>query len=207
MKDTHESLQLTKRGRIVAGTAAGALVLGAALGLAIHEKHESDKSTATKQVEALKNVHSILNNVVMLKSGAILRSTPETLNGTPDNGEPNNIEQTVPKDKVLVVRLAGMDEEHHPGWIAFAEPDADVSTFTSLKDRAKHTVWANYASLMEQGMVIETAYQPVSADPVLRFSTNPLAKTPNHGRYATSMEANEKQAGIAQFILTGDLNK
>lgn len=199
-----EPLRLSKRGRAVVGTAAGALVLTGALSMALHDKHESDHSISAQRIEALKGADSILNNVIILKSGTQLRTTPETQNGTPDNGEPNNIDRIVPKGKVMVVRQPEMDEERHPGWIAFAEPDADFSTFKSLEARAEHTLWANYASLVEQGMVTETGYQSVSNEAVLHFTGNPLQKTPNDATFAASIEPDEKGAGIARFIVTGE---
>jgi hypothetical protein len=204
MNTSHEPLKLTKRGRIAAGVLAGVLTAGGAIAYANHESQENDKKITTERVEALKNAHSVLNNVIMLKNGTRLRTTPETLNGTPDNGEPNNVEHIIPDGKVMVVRMAEMDEENHPGWIAFAEPEADVASFTSLEQRASHTLWANYTELVSQNMVTETGYQSVSGQAIIDFHANPLGKTPNDTGFATSMEVDEQTGHVAKFIVTGE---
>ncbi|MEO6513508.1 MAG: hypothetical protein ABIR37_02350 [Candidatus Saccharimonadales bacterium] len=196
------SSHITRRQRVTGSIAIAALT-AAGTSLMLHDKHEQDKSVSHERIEALNGAHSILNKVIILKSGTQLRTTPETLSGTPENGEPNNIDHIVPDGKVMVVRMPEMDEEHHPGWIAVAEPDADFTTFKTLDERAAHTLWANYAALTEQDMVSETAYQSVSGEIVLQFTGNPLGKTPNDATYASSIEVDQEAAGIAQFIVTG----
>lgn len=193
-----------RRKRAVEAVVGVGLAAAAVTGL-VHEQHAESETKRTQQVEAFKDNTSILDKVIVINAGANLRSTPKIENGSPSDGEPNNIVRTIGKGKVLVVRLPEMNESKYPGWISFAEPDTDFSKIKTVNDRAEHTVWAKYSDLNEQGLVSDTGYQSVSGKTVNEFKQNPLLDQPNTSAYAASMEVDLEQATIASFVITGNL--
>ncbi len=159
-RTNHESQPIiaTRAGRRVLH-AAGAVGLTATLaGTAVVANWASNEADGTRSYEqdsaiAVRGVDQVLGNVIILKSGAHYRVSPN------DSTEANNVVTKVPKGKELLIDTPYISPEpylssNQAGWIGFTRPGAKTSTIKSPEDRAQVTVWANLPKLEQEGYAL-----------------------------------------------------
>ncbi len=145
--------RLNKRNVAIGGVAVLAAVVGVTE--ARHLNNVEQERIASQRLEAVKSIDHVDDSVIVLKSGAKLRLTPSTNNGSSADGSPGNVAEKVPHDQALVIRM-GMTSREHPGWMAITEPGFDPTDMHSPSERSEHTYWINSEQLQAEGYVIDT---------------------------------------------------
>jgi hypothetical protein len=180
-QDANTKLKLTKRGeKLLKGGAA--VALGALAFSALVERGGHQYSTVSEKdkVAALKQTDHVQNGDVTIMPGAKLRLTPAFEDGTPEDGDPNNLAMVVEKGHIVNV-TSPLTSAEHPGWVAFTlvKGAEKENVPTSDRNRAEQTVWANVTDLEDQHLAKETfsAGQPFSELPATVTSNGSISVT------------------------------
>lgn len=113
-------------------------------------------SNVNPRVEALQSVDTMSGGRLILRSGALVRSTPYTLDADDAGNTSNVVPLNIPKGEELVVRRPLFSSTEHLGWMAILVPGVKTSKISDVRTRAKDTVWANVSVLEQKGYAWES---------------------------------------------------
>jgi hypothetical protein len=174
---------------------AGAVIL-AAIGISLANlEKETNKIIERQRSEAVKNINQVEQHVLVLKSGAKLRSWPESRSGNGTDDDLNNQIGEVPEGKEYVVMEPAAYSEK-PGWVALTIPGTDIAAIHNLKERIDSTVWAAESELVAQGVAAVASFEGASVDSVAGAKVNPDGSLTVNGSLSPTVAASvELEAG------------
>jgi hypothetical protein len=100
--------------------AAGVAVVAAVAGQMIEQDKGVQRKVDAQEQEALAETTSAWNAAVVLREGAVYRTSPKTVNGNKDDGSANNIAGRIDKGQVMRIdRPMIYHESEGSDWLAF----------------------------------------------------------------------------------------
>ena len=155
--------RLTERGRRVRDGALVLLALGAVATVAGLSNKQNQSNKQKTKIEALQNSNTVMENIVVLKSGADVRAEPIGASDANNRTGSVGTDQEWVIHTPLVTGQPGTLSILESGWIAFTPPNTNLAGIKSLEDRADATVYANLQALEDQGLAQVYSYPAQSS--------------------------------------------